>query len=316
MRIAVVIPCYCCADRLTNVLKSIGPEVSKIYCVDDACPERSGATASSVGDVRVRVLYHVANTGVGGAVITGYRCALEEGADIIVKLDGDGQMNPAHIPVLVDPILSGDADYVKGNRFYNLESLRAMPPIRLAGNACLSFLSKASSGYWNLFDPTNGFTAVHAHTASLLPFDKLSRRWFFESDMLFRLNTLRAVVTDVPLDAFYGEEKSNLSPMRALLDFPFYHVRNAVKRIFYSYVLRDFNSASLNLLIGSLMIIAGAAFGGWQWLRGGLLNIVATPGTVMLAALPIILGFQALLSFLQFDVANIPNRPLQRLFKR
>lgn len=191
--VAVVIPCYRVVRHIGSVLARIGPEVAAIYCVDDGCPEGSGMVAAEAAadDPRIHVVRHSQNGGVGAAVMTGYRQALADGADVIVKLDGDGQMAPEDIGTLIEPIIRGEADYVKGNRFFDLETLRAMPWVRLIGNAGLSFLSKASSGYWNLFDPTNGFTAIHAHAARMLPWNKLSRRFFFESDMLFRLNTMR-----------------------------------------------------------------------------------------------------------------------------
>src|SRR5690606_32001950 len=150
-------------------------------------------------DPRVRVIRHASNLGVGGAVITGYQAAIADGMDILVKLDGDGQMDASLIPDFIEPIINGEADYTKGNRFFDLEELRSMPRIRLIGNAVLSFMTKFSSGYWNLFDPTNGFTALHADVARYLPLSKISKRYFFESDMLFRLNTLRAVVHDIPM---------------------------------------------------------------------------------------------------------------------
>ena len=138
---------------------------------------------------------------------------------VVVKVDGDGQMDPRLIPSFVYPILRGEADYTKGNRFFDLESVRTMPRFRLLGNAILSFMTKLSSGYWNLFDPTNGFTAIHTDVARHLPFDKISRRYFFETDILFRLNTLRAVVVDVPMEAKYGDEVSNLKISKIVLEF-------------------------------------------------------------------------------------------------
>lgn len=316
--IAVVVPCYRVANQLLNVLEQIGPEVSQIYCVDDGCADGSGQVAASAAlrDSRIVVLRHEQNSGVGAAVVTGYRRAMDDGAEIIVKLDGDGQMAPDDIWPLIQPILRGEADYVKGNRFFRLSDLRSMPRIRLIGNAGLSFLSKLSSGYWNLFDPTNGFTAIHVEVARLLVSEKISPRYFFESDVLFRLNTLRAVVIDVPLQSRYAEEKSNLSITKSLLEFPFFHLRSFAKRIFYCYFLRDFNVASLNLILGLALLAFGFTFGVSQWVRGYRTELLASPGTVMLAALPIILGWQALLSFILFDMSNIPKYPLQRSLKK
>jgi dolichol-phosphate mannosyltransferase len=314
-RLAVVVPCFKVSRHLPDLLSRIGPEVSAIYCVDDACPEESGQVARAIAerDPRIRVVVHRQNTGVGGAVLSGYGAAIADGAEIIVKLDGDGQMSPEDIPRLIAPIVRGEADYVKGNRFFHLEHLRAMPWIRLLGNAGLSFLSKLSSGYWNLFDPTNGFTAIHGRVAEMLPADKISRRYFFESDLLFRLNSLRAVVADVPIEAHYADEESSLSQLHALVTFPANHLRNFFKRMFYNYFLRDFNFASINLVLGFLLVAFGLTFGSIEWLRGVERQSFASAGTVMLAALPMVLGWQALLSFIHFDITNIPTRPLHRL---
>ena len=209
------------------MIAEIPPEVWRIYVIDDACPDHSGAfVETNVSRPDVRVIVHEHNQGVGGAVMTGYRAAIADGADVIVKVDGDGQMDPKLIPHFVDPILSGEADYTKGNRFYDLEKIRTMPLSRLFGNAVLSLMTKLSSGYWNLFDPTNGYTAIHADVAKNLPFDKISRSFFFETDMLFRLNTFRALVIDVPMDAKYADEATNLEVRRVIGEFLFKHARN------------------------------------------------------------------------------------------
>src|SRR5690606_39267104 len=181
--VAVVIPCFRVRKHRPTLLPQIGPEVSRIYVVDDCCPEHSGTSVlESCTDPRVQVLFHKENRGVGAAVLTGYQKAIQDGHDVIVKIDGDGQMDPALIPNFIEPIIQGQADYTKGNRFFNLENLESMPTIRLFGNAILSLLTKLSSGYWSLFDPTNGYTAIHSEVARLLPLDKISQRYYFETD--------------------------------------------------------------------------------------------------------------------------------------
>ena len=268
MRIAVAIPCYKVTQHVLGVIAAIGPEVEAIYAVDDACPEGSGRFIEQHNrDARVRVLYHPENRGVGGAVMTAYQAALADGVDIVVKIDGDGQMDPALIPKFVRPILRGRADYTKGNRFYRPESLRGMPRIRLFGNAALSFVTKLSSGYWPIMDPTNGYTAIHAAALRRLPLEKLERRYFFESDMLYRLNTIRAVVQDVPMDAVYADERSNLRVSSVLPEFMRKHVQRFFKRYVYLYLLRDFNLGSLYSLLGVALCVLGVLFGGWHWLR-------------------------------------------------
>ncbi len=311
--IAVVIPCYRVKKHILEVLAGIGPQCQAIYVVDDACPEATGDyVEDECNDPRVTVLRCATNRGVGGATLEGYRAALQDGAEILVKLDGDGQMDPALIPRLVSPIALGEADYVKGNRFFELEGLEAMPKIRLIGNSLLSFVSKVSTGYWNIFDPNNGFTALHAAVARKLPFEKLSQRYFFESDLLFRLGTLRAVVSDVPMPAQYADERSNLSVRRAIGEFAFKHSVNTLKRLFYSYYLRNFNIASIEIVVGLAALFWGISFGARQWISGIEVGVAATSGTVMLAALPVILGVQLILAFLSYDIQNVPREVLHK----
>ncbi len=313
-RIAVVIPCYRVADRVVDVIDRVPPEVAAIVCVDDACPDHSGDRIErDCGDGRVSVVRHQTNQGVGGAMVSGYRAALAAGADIVVKLDGDGQMDPALIARLVRPIVAGQADYAKGNRFFRPEDVSAMPRVRLFGNAALSFLSKLSTGYWRVFDPNNGFTAIHAKILRLIPLDKIHKGYFFESDMLFRLNTVRATVIDVPMRAVYGTERSSLTVASALPVFTSGHLRNFVKRIIYNYFLRDFHVASLEWLLGPALLAFGLVFGIYSWITSAAEGVAATAGTVMLAGLPFIVGLQLLLSAISFDIENSPTRAVHPL---
>jgi len=310
--ITVVIPCYKVSAHICALLQKIGSDVDSIFVVDDCCPENSGALVEkNCNDPRVRVIYHTINQGVGGAVLTGYQAAIAVGADVIVKLDGDGQMDPALIPAFVAPILRGEADYTKGNRFFEIETVRQMPMIRLIGNVGLSFLTKLSSGYWNLFDPTNGYTAISAKVAERLPAYKISRRYFFESDMLFRLNTMRAVVMDIPMFAKYEDEQSNLKVSRELPRFLFNNLRNLGKRIAYNYFIRNFNYATLELLFGLPLLSFGVIFGAISWIGQTHQGTLASAGTVMLAALPVIMGLQLILGFVNYDMTSVPSTPLQ-----
>ena len=309
--VAVVIPCYRVKNHILGVLSRIGTEVNRVFVVDDACPEGSGRLVQEqCTDPRVTVLHHAVNQGVGAAVMTGYTAALKEGAQVIVKVDGDGQMDPALIPHFIAPILKGQADYTKGNRFYNLTHIGQMPTIRLLGNAALSFMAKLSTGYWNLFDTTNGFTAIHAKVARCIAFDKVSQRYFFETDLLFRLNTIRAVVVDIAMDASYGSETSSLRVTHVLGEFLVKHLRNFGKRVFYSYFLRDMTAASLELVLGLCAVTFGVVFGGIHWCHSIATDMPTPLGTIMLAALPTMLGLQFLLAFIAFDVANVPRRPI------
>jgi len=311
LNIAVIIPTYKAHDHILRVIDAIGSEVTRIYVIDDCCPDKSGDfVAANCKDQRVSIITHEENQGVGGAVMTGYKAAIEEGMDILVKIDSDGQMDPALILDFVAPIIAGEADYTKGNRFFDLEKVRSMPKARLFGNAMLSLMCKLSSGYWNLFDPTNGYTAIHADVARHLPFNKISRRYFFETDMLFRLNTLRAVVVDVPMAARYGDEVSNLKISRTVGEFLIKHMRNFSKRIFYNYYLRDMSLASIELPVGLVLLLFGLTYGGYHWAHSVDMGVPTPAGTVMLSALPIFMALQLLLSFIGFDVSSVPVRPI------
>ncbi len=310
-KIAVVIPAYRVTAQVLGVIAAVPLHIWRIYVVDDACPDGSGALVEAHHQsTRVTVLRHEKNLGVGGAVMRGYVQAAADGATVIVKIDGDGQMNPALIQKFVQPILLGQADYTKGNRFYDLRKIRAMPPVRIVGNMALSFISKLSSGYWQIFDPTNGYTAIHAKLISRLPLAQISERYFFESDLLFRLNTIRALVLDIPMDAHYANETSHLKIGNIVFEFSFKHCKNFIKRIAYNYFLRDMSAASLELVAGLALVLFGGIFGAITWLESISSGRAAPLGTIMLAALPILLGFQLLLAFLSFDVNAQVRRPL------
>ena len=310
-RVAVVIPCYAVRTHILGVIGAIGPEVAAIYVVDDACPEHTGQyVTASCDDARVRVLTNERNLGVGGATMRGYTAAMADGMDILVKLDGDAQMDPARIASLVRPLLEGNADYAKGNRFFNLDDVSGMPRLRLVGNSMLSLVNKVSSGYWDVMDPTNGFTALHATVCRALPLDKIARDYFFESDMLFRLATLRAVVADVPMPAHYGGEKSHLRVGRVAATFPGRYLVRTVKRLFYGYFLRDFNAGTVQFAVGLALTSFGAIFGAIHWIESVESGIPATPGTIMVAALPVLIGGQLLIAALNYDIANVPHKPL------
>ncbi|MGY3266006.1 glycosyltransferase family 2 protein [Lysobacter sp. HA35] len=311
--IAVVIPAYRVKAHVLDVIAAVGPECARIYVVDDCCPDGTGQfVAANCHDPRVCVLRHDVNQGVGGAMLTGYAAALDDRHDIIVKIDGDGQMDPSLIPIFTAPIARGEADYTKGNRFYDLRNIGRMPLPRLVGNAVLSFLTKLSTGYWDVFDPTNGYTAVHASVAGMIPADKVSRRYFFETDFLFRLGTFRAVVVDIPMDAIYGDEQSNLRIGQVIFEFAAKHTRNGLKRLGYTYFLRDVSLASLELVVGTVLLLFGGAYGAWNWWKSAETGIPAHLGTITVATMSILVALQLLLGFFAYDISNTPRYPLQR----
>jgi len=231
-------------------------------------------------------------------------------------MDADDQMDPTYLEELIEPLVSGRADYVKGNRFHDAEALRRMPLIRKVGNAGLSFLIKAASGQWHVFDPTNGYIAIHRAALAALDLRKIHPRYFFESSMLVLLRRLDAVVEDVPMPARYGDEPSHLSIGSTLIEFPWLLLRYGLGRVLWQYFVADFNAVSLFLLCGAPLVSFGGLFGLYHWIDNYRHNILTATGTVMLAVLPLILGFQLFLQALVLDVQNVPRRPLQIRLRR
>jgi glycosyltransferase involved in cell wall biosynthesis len=282
--------------------------VDHVIVIDDACPSGSGKIAESLGIERVQVIYHASNQGVGGAVITGYKKAMELGCDITIKVDGDGQMDPQYIPNLIHPLVNHEADYAKGNRFYDFQALRQMPKTRLFGNNALSFMEKLFSGYWGIMDPTNGYTAIHRRVLEQLNLSKIAKGYFFESHMLLHLNLVNAVVRDVPIPAKYGNENSSLNIRKTLIDFPPLLFYGLLKRILLNYFIYDFNMASVYLLLGIPMFLWSFIYGIYQWVDSWQSGIPKTAGSIMLAALPLILSVEMLLQAINIDIQNCPAK--------
>ena len=292
------------ANNINKVIDTLPDFVDHIIVVDDKCPQHSGeiTKSKSIDNKKIIVLFNEKNMGVGGAVITGYKKALELKSDIVIKVDGDGQMNSKYIKKLIKPIINNQADYTKGNRFHDFTKLRTMPKIRLFGNSILSFVIKFASGHWDIMDPTNGFTAISAQALRLLYLNKISKRYFFEIDMLINLNINNCTVQDIPIPAQYGDEESSLQITNILKTFPIKIIKGFCKRIFYKYYIYDFNMASIYIILGLPLFIFGFCFGLYSWIVAITQNIENSAGTVMLSVLPIILGVQFLLQAISIDM--------------
>lgn len=309
-RIAVVIPCYKVERHIADVIRGLPSFVRHIVCVNDASPDASAARISEVDDRRVTLVTHSTNQGIGGAMASGYRKAIELGADIVVKMDGDDQMDPAYLAELVRPLVLGEADYAKGNRWENGEMLASMPALRRTGNLALSFLTKVVSGNWRLFDPNNGYHAVRTSVLRKLNLDKLAKDYYFEINMLVELSILRAVVQDVAIPARYGDEVSSLRIGRILRRFPPLLARSLARRIWQQYFIRDFVPASLFLLLGGLLASAGVLYGASAWWLSYQRGVETPAGSVMLAVVPLLMGYQLLLQALVLDIGHQPTTAL------
>jgi len=208
------------------------------------------------------------------------------------------------IHMFVEKIENGSANYVKGNRFFQLQNLSGMPKLRMVGNLGVSFLSKLVSGYWELMDPANGYTAISKEALNLIPLDKIDNGYFFENDMLFRLGTFRIAVEEIPFESIYNNEKSNMNLYMVLLTFPFKYAIRFIKRIFYNYFLRDFNLGSMYIVLSTIFLSSGFIFGVYKWIKSYVTNIPATAGTVMIPTVLVIFGMQFFISAINFDLSN------------
>jgi len=233
MKIAIVIPCFKSKKTILAILKKIDKSVKKILIIDDCCPEKTGRyIISKVKDSRIQVIFNKKNLGVGGAVLTGFKFLKYQNIDVIVKLDSDGQMNPENIIGLIKPILLSKADYTKGNRFYSFTNIFKMPKIRMLGNIILNFITKISTGYYSVQDPTNGFFAIKKDFLFKINFKKLKKNYFFETSMLFNLYLLRARISHYNMKTKYF--KGNVSSLSIPRVIPYFlkgHFLGFVKRL-------------------------------------------------------------------------------------
>ncbi|MFZ1123646.1 MAG: glycosyltransferase family 2 protein [Candidatus Baltobacteraceae bacterium] len=282
-----VIPAYRAADTLARVVENALRVVDSVIVVDDACPENCGETLDfyrSTG--RVEVIRRAANGGVGAATKTGIAEALRRGADVIVKIDADGQMDTRYVPHMIALLRKQPGvDLVKGNRFMDPSTVSTMPRARLVGNACLTFMVKFCSGYWALVDPTNGFLALRAAAIRGLDLDVLADRYFFEIDLLCALGLRRRAIAEMEMPPIYGTGKSSLSVGQVLMTFPAHLIVRFLRRIAVNYLLVEINFGSICALAGIPLLIAGTVFGLYQWNLSYVSGQPRPTGTVILALL-------------------------------
>ena len=312
--IAVILPAWNEGGHIGAVLASIPDFVRHVIVVDDASSDNTALRVQECAeiDTRIVLVQHKRNQGVGGAMLSGFRKALELDADLIIKMDADGQMPAALLPQLLLPLIRGEADYTKGNRFHDFRALASMPKVRRAGNMMLSFLTKCAVGYWSCFDPCNGFVAIRGEVLAELPLHRIAKSWFFETSMLAELFLLNAVVRDVPMPARYGNETSHLSVTRVALEFPPRLFRCLCRRLLIKNFLYNFSMESVYLLTGVPMVLTGLIYGLLNWLHFARVGLGAPTGTVVIPAMLITLGTQFLLSAVAEDMRGVPTEPLCR----
>ena len=308
VKVGCVIPCYKGGNKTIDVINSALKFTDLLVLVDDKCPLNTGKRVARVfaNSDRVRVLHNRKNLGVGGSTIKGMKYLLKNNSTIIVKVDADGQINPKLIPQLIKPLIRREFDAAKGNRFSSLDHVLSMPFLRLIGNLALSFINKLSSGYWELFDPTNGLIAFTNEALKKVRLDKLDKRYFFESDLLFQCSLQNISFTQLPMKSNYSDEESSLKPLAEIFRFSKKHLRNFLKRIIYQYFLLDFNIGSFEILSGSILSGILVIIVIKTYLNGIFNNKFATPGEANLIALLAIIISQLIIGFLYYDSTQRP----------
>ena len=315
VKVGVIVPAYKVERHIAAVIAGIPREIARIIVVVDASPDDTYGVVERLADPRVTLLRHATNQGVGGAMATGFAEALRQGLDIVVKMDGDDQMDPAHLPRILAPLLENQADMVKCNRYASIASLKQMPLVRIAGNAGLTFLVKLASGYWTNFDPANGYIALRTAVLERVNLERLPKRYFFESGFLIELGIQRAVVVDCSAPARYGDERSSLSVPKTLLEFPPKLLRGLLRRLFWRYLVHDFSAVSVFLLMGGPLILFGLAYAAW-FLITRAPGEHALAGDVMWVAMPVILGVQLVLQAIALDIQGVPRTPVSPPLRR
>jgi glycosyltransferase involved in cell wall biosynthesis len=313
--IAAVVPAFKEEAHIARVVTTMPDTVDIIVVVDDHSPDETYQRAVETADPRLTVIRHEVNQGVGGAIMTAHAKALELGADIDVVFAGDGQMDPAYLPDLLDPIVHDGYGFTKANRFYSSKSFHGMPFYRIIGNVILSFLNKLASGYWNLFDPQNGYTAITQDTLRRLPLERIASRYSFENDLLIHLNILRVPAIDVPIPAVYGEEVSSIKLKRVIPELLRLLFGGFWKRFFYKYVLWSFSPIALFLFMGLFLMLLGTVAGIFV-----IVNTLGPPeasaGSVLLSVAPLLVGVQMLLYALMLDIQESPDSPMTIDYRR
>ena len=309
--ISVVIPVFNVGESIKNFLKQIPEYVDQIYLIDDCCPLKTGKIAEERKSdfKKVSIFYNNKNLGVGGAVKVGYQESLKNNIDIIVKIDGDNQMNPNEINKLVEPLLNGEYGYGKGNRFLMKEEIENYPIVKFYGNIFLSFMSKLSSGYWDIFDPINGYTAITKECLQKLNLDKIDNGYFFESDMLYNLYLCKFRVKDIPVKIkYYKNQIQNMSVIKESFNFLFKNISRTIRRVKIIYFNNNFTLGSFFAGMFFLNFVFTLFYGGFNYFYHYISNEFAPTGVIVISAVSLLLMFLSLMIFLILDSFNNPNK--------
>lgn len=303
-RVGVVVPAYNEDALIGRVLKTMPDFVDRIVVVDDCSRDDTATRARDHQriDDRITLIVHEKNQGVGGAIVTGYRRALEERLDVVAVMAGDGQMEPVELDRVINPVVSGEADYVKGNRLFTGEAWQIIPHHRYLGNAFLSLLTKIASGYWHVADSQTGYTAISREALEILPLEKLYRRYGYPNHLLVMLNIYNLRVRDVAVRPVYNiGEQSGIRLWKVIPTLSWLLFKSFLWRLKEKYVIRDFHPLVFFYLLGMGLLVPGLIFGlyllGWRIWQG---PVSAT--SALFATFLFISGLQSLFFAMWFDM--------------
>jgi glycosyltransferase involved in cell wall biosynthesis len=303
-RVGVVVPAFDEETLIAATLSGIPPLADRIFVVDDGSSDRTAECARETGDPRVEVLSHERRSGVGAAILTGYRRALAEGLDVVVVMNGDNQMDAEDLPTLVEPVARGELDYAKANRLFTGQAWELIPKTRFFGNAILSMLTKIASGYWHVADSQSGYTVISRAMLERLDLDRVYTQYGFPNDMLVHLNVWNARVRDFPSRPIYGVgERSAMRYRHVVPRIAWLLLRGFFWRLWEKYVKRDFHPLVFFYVMGFIATVAGVGLG---------LVVVAfriagdsiPVATVVLVAVLVISGLQFTLFAMWFDMES------------
>jgi glycosyltransferase involved in cell wall biosynthesis len=304
--ITVVVPAHNEQELIGKTIKQVPEFVDHIIVVDDKSSDDTSSAALAIGDPRVVLIRHEVNTGVGGAIMTGHQKALAIGGDIDVVMAGDAQMDPDYLPALLDPIVEDGYGFTKANRFFSWNSFNGMPRHRIFGNVALSFMTKFASGYWHLFDPQNGYTAIRQDVLQRLPLDRIKKNYQFENDLLIHLSILGVRAKDVPIPAMYGEEVSGMRMRRVVPQIMSLLFSGFWKRVWLKYVLWSFSPIALLLFTGLGLVLFGAGVSAFVVVNT-LGQHQASAATALMAVGPLMTGIYMLIQALILDIQESPD---------
>ena len=304
-KLGVVVPCYMGGDITIKLISEILEYADQIVLVDDKCPLNTGRKLLKANlSKNIHIIFNEKNIGVGGSTKKGFQWLLNTDCEIILKMDADYQMNPYDIPKMCNPIIRNQCDATKGNRFSNFDKLIKMPKIRLLGNTFLSYLAKLSTGYWEIFDPTNGFIAFRVEALKEIDLQKTDNRFFFETELLFRCVLKELIIKNVAIDAKYTNNYSSLKPLKEIFPFLFKNIKLLFKRIIYQYYLLDFNVGSIELLLSIIFTFLSIIIGIYLILASNITRELASSGTVSIFTILSIISVQFFLSFIYYDCST------------